>query len=96
MKLEQEHMLLSIASQCSEEAVIPQEHACCGFAGDRGLLFPEVTQSATRKQAEEISGIRGNIKGYYSTSRTCEVGMSSATGKIYSSIIYLVERASRP
>lgn len=96
MKMEQENMLLSIARQCSEEAVIPEEHGCCGFAGDRGLLFPEVTQSATRLQAEEIAKIRGNIKGYYSTSRTCEVGMSSATGHIYSSIIHLVEKASRP
>jgi len=96
MKLEQEHKLLGIARQCSEAAVIPEEHGCCGFAGDRGLLVPELTQSATRKQAREIAGIRDNVKGYYSTSRTCEVGMSSATGKIYSSIIHLVEQASRP
>lgn len=95
MKLEQEDKLLGIARQCSEVAVIPEEHGCCGFAGDRGLLFPELTQSATRKQAREIAGIQDNVKGYYSTSRTCEVGMSSATGKIYSSIIHLVEQASR-
>ncbi|HKJ69261.1 MAG TPA: (Fe-S)-binding protein, partial [bacterium] len=96
VKMEQSAMLLSIAQQCSEQAVIPQNHGCCGFAGDRGLLYPELTESATRMQAEEIRALRGNIKGYYSTSRTCEVGMSSATDRPYSSIIYLVERASRP
>ncbi len=95
VKMEQTAVLLGIAQQCSEEAVIPQSHGCCGFAGDRGLFFPELTESATRTQAAEIGNLRGNIKGYYSTSRTCEVGLSSATDRSYSSIVHLVERVSR-
>jgi len=33
--------------------------------------------------------------GYYSSNIPCEIGMSEATGKDYTSIVYLVEKASR-
>ena len=93
-KMEHEGMLHSIAARCAEEAVIPDDHGCCGFAGDRGLLHPELTRSATRRESEAIRGF-DFVQGYYSTSRTCEVGMSDAVGQPFSSIIHLVEKASR-
>ena len=95
MKMELTGLLESVAAQCAEKVVIPREHSCCGFAGDRGLLQPELTASATRTESAEVAGLH-NVQGYYSTSRTCEVGMSHATGHPYSSIIHLVERASCP
>jgi len=95
-KMNQSQMLLHIARSCSEEVVLPESHGCCGFAGDRGLMHPELTASATGLQAEEITMIGGNLKGHYSTSRTCEMAMSNATDRVYSSIIQLVEKASRP
>ena len=95
MKMEQTQLLQSIASQCAEKAEVPEHHGCCGFAGDRGLLHPELTASATQAEAASVEKI-ANVSGYYSTSRTCEVGMSSATEHPYQSIIHLVETASRP
>jgi D-lactate dehydrogenase len=85
--------LEAIARACSVQVMIPQEAGCCGFAGDRGFLFPELTESATRHEAEEVKA--KPTDGYYSSSRTCEIGMSRATGQIYRSFLYLLEKATR-
>ena len=85
--------LEGIARACSEKVVVPLNAGCCGFAGDRGFLFPELTESATRPEAADLEGIEQD--GYYSTSRTCEIGMTRATGKTYVSYLYLLERATR-
>jgi len=85
--------MLGIAKQCARSATVPLELGCCAFAGDRGLLFPELTQSATEKEAAEVNA--HEYDGYYSSNIPCEIGMSEATGKNYNSIVYLVERASR-
>jgi D-lactate dehydrogenase len=92
-KLGLDSKLLAIAQKCSKSATVPLNLGCCAFAGDRGLLFPELTASATEKEAIEVN-LR-DYDGYYSSNITCEVGMSEATGKDYISIVYLVERASR-
>jgi D-lactate dehydrogenase len=63
------------------------------FAGDRGFLFPELTESATRREAEEV--VATEHDGYFSSSRTCEIGMTRATGRVYRSYIYLLEQATR-
>lgn len=83
----------AIARACSQEVTVPLHAGCCGFAGDRGFVFPELTESATRREAAEIQG--GQHNGYFSSSRTCEIGMTRATGQIYRSYIYLVEQATR-
>jgi D-lactate dehydrogenase len=38
----------------------------------------------------------GRNDGYFSSSRTCEIGMTRATGQIYRSYLYLLEQATRP
>ncbi|HLA87428.1 MAG TPA: (Fe-S)-binding protein, partial [Anaerolineales bacterium] len=92
-KLGVQDKLVSMAKQCARTATVPLTLGCCGFAGDRGLLFPELTQSATEKETAEVNA--RDYDGYYSSNITCEIGMSEATGKDYVSIVYLVERASR-
>jgi len=92
-KLGLESKMLVIAKQCAKSATVPLNLGCCAFAGDRGLLFPELTQSATQKESAEIN--EREYGGYYSSNIPCEIGMSEATGKDYTSIVYLVERASR-
>jgi len=72
---------------------VPLALGCCAFAGDRGLLYPELTASATEKETAEVN--TRDYDGYYSSNITCEIGMSEATGKDYVSIVYLVEKASR-
>ncbi|MGV3510362.1 MAG: FAD-binding and (Fe-S)-binding domain-containing protein [Sphingobacteriaceae bacterium] len=78
-----------IAMQLAKEVKIPLHSGCCGMAGDRGFLFPELTASATLPAALEVK--QHEYDGYYSTSKTCEIAMSEAVGKNYESIIYLLE-----
>ena len=85
--------MLALANQCARAATVPLNLACCGFAGDRGLLYPELTASATEKESTEVNA--HEYGGYYSSNIPCEIGMSEATGRNYMSIAYLVERASR-
>ena len=85
--------LTAIARACSESVFIPPSAGCCGFAGDRGWLVPELTASATQDAAAEVRAAPSD--GYYSSSRTCEIGMSRATGFTYRSWIHLVEWATR-
>jgi D-lactate dehydrogenase len=92
-KLELEAKLESIAKACAERVTIPLALKCCGFAGDRGLLFPELTASATHTEAQEV--LSDVYDGYYSSNLTCEMGMEMATGKPYQSIALLMEEASR-
>ncbi len=86
--------LESVARACAETVVIPRDAGCCGFAGDRGFSHPELTASATRHEAREVQS-RG-FDGYFSSSRTCEVGLSRATEQTYRSFLYLLESATRP
>lgn len=84
--------LVQICNICSDSVLVPPDAGCCAFAGDRGFLFPELTESATT-----IEGAQAKLKahnGYYSSSRTCEIGMTRATGKTYRSYLHLVDYAS--
>ncbi|HEY6555281.1 MAG TPA: FAD-binding oxidoreductase, partial [Vicinamibacteria bacterium] len=85
--------LEGIARFCCDQVTLPVSAGCCGFAGDRGFLFPELTESATRREAAEV--MAGQHEGFYSSSRTCEIGMTRATGQVYQSYIYLLEQATR-
>jgi D-lactate dehydrogenase len=85
--------LEAIARACSGQVTVPLDAGCCAFAGDRGFLFPELTQSATRLEAAEVKAKHPDE--CYSSSRTCEIGMTRATGQIYRSYMYLLEKATR-
>jgi len=92
-KLGLDSKMTDIAACCARSAAVPLTLGCCGFAGDRGLLFPELTASATEKESTEVNA--REYGGYYSSNITCEIGMSAATGREYRSVVYLVEEASR-
>ena len=85
--------LNNIAKAISEEIFIPENWGCCAFAGDRGITFPELTKSATTKQAQEIAPRSDDF--YVSANRTCEIGMTQATGKKYRHIAEVLEELSR-
>ena len=84
--------LQGLARACSERVCLPRDAGCCGFAGDRGFLVPELTASATAREAAQVS--LAEHDGYYSSSRTCEIGMARATGKPYRSIWFLLDEAT--
>ena len=85
--------LEALARACADRVVVPDSAGCCGFAGDRGFLFPELTEAATRHEAAQVKANQAD--GYFSSSRTCEIGMTRATGEIYRSYLYLLEQATR-
>ena len=85
--------LETIVKACSDNVLIPPNAGCCAFAGDRGFLFPELTQSATKLEAVEVQALQAD--SCYSSSRTCEIGMTRATGQVYRSYLYLLEKATR-
>mgnify|MGYP003557606851 CR=1 FL=1 len=72
---------------------VPLGAACCGTAGDRGLLHPEIVRSATWEKGASVSEAPADI--YMSANRTCEMGMRHATGMPYESFVFALERQSR-
>jgi D-lactate dehydrogenase len=87
--------LVAVARAHSERLELPRFAECCGFAGDRGFLVPELTASATAVEAAEIRAIleREPGAGCYSTCRTCEIGMARAVGRPFGSLLHLVHEA---
>ncbi|WP_315822338.1 (Fe-S)-binding protein [Paraflavitalea speifideaquila] len=88
-KTGQEGKFLQIAKRLARDVKVPVHAGCCGMAGDRGFLFPELTRSATLQEAQEVN--QCSYEGYYSSSKTCEIALSEATGKNYESIVYLLD-----
>jgi D-lactate dehydrogenase len=85
--------LEAIAKACSASVLATLAAGCCAFAGDRGFLLPELTASATRLEAAEVKAKKPSE--CYSSSRTCEIGMTRATGHVHRSFLYLLEKATR-
>jgi D-lactate dehydrogenase len=86
--------LRKVAVALADEVYVPPSAACCGFAGDRGLLHPELTESATQEEAAEVRDRR--FDAHVSTNRTCEIGMERATGRPYMHVVQLLEELTRP
>jgi D-lactate dehydrogenase len=83
-----------LAARLADEVLVPVGTTCCGTAGDRGLLHPELVTSATR---EEKAGLdRVPAQAYLSANRTCEMGLRQATGRPYESFVFLLEELTRP
>ncbi|MGA5760273.1 FAD-binding and (Fe-S)-binding domain-containing protein [Nonomuraea bangladeshensis] len=81
-----------IAEAIAEEVVVPQGWQCCAFAGDRGLLHPELTASATRAEAAAVRA--GKHAAHASVNRTCELGLTRATGEPYHHLLELLDRCT--
>lgn len=91
--------LETLARAVADEAVVPEAWGCCAFAGDRGMLHPELTASATADEVADLARLQresGPFDHAVSANRTCELGMSRATGMPYVHILELLERATRP
>ena len=85
-KMTQGTDLKTLAEICCTSVHLPKDWGCCGFAGDKGLHYPELNQAATNYPTNDLK----NIKYGFSTSRTCEVGMMTHSNINYKSIAYLV------
>ena len=90
-KMGLEDKFKQLASMCSNNVIVPADVKCCGFAGDRGFNFPELNKSALRSLKEQTQG----AKMAFSTSKTCEIGLSDESGLDYNSIFYLVNQVTK-
>ncbi|UTT63406.1 FAD-binding and (Fe-S)-binding domain-containing protein [Microcella humidisoli] len=91
--------LVAIARAVADEAVVPEAWGCCAFAGDRGMLHPELTAAATADEVADLARLSvegGDFDHAVSANRTCELGMTRATGLPYVHVLELLERATRP
>ena len=85
--------LEALGAAVAERVINPVDAGCCGFAGDRGWLHPELTASAMKHEASELAGqTHGD---YLSSNRTCEVGISREVGRPYRSFVHALEEATR-
>ncbi|WP_350348941.1 FAD-binding and (Fe-S)-binding domain-containing protein [Agromyces sp. G08B096] len=80
--------LRRLASAIADDVQVPVAWNCCGFAGDRGMLHPELTAAATAAEAAEVQGLDGDA--HASCNRACEIAMTRATGRTYRHLLELV------
>jgi D-lactate dehydrogenase len=85
--------LRALADALAEDVYVAPSATCCGFAGDRGISHPELTAAATAPQASELAG--RHFDAHLSSNRTCEIGLSRATGEPYESFVLLLEELTR-
>ena len=90
-KLGLDARLREVAEMCAEEVIIPPFVKCCGFAGDRGFLRPELTESSLNNLNDSLPD---SVTEGYSTSRGCEIGLSVVSDREYTSILYLIDEAT--
>ncbi len=83
----------TVARAVARRVEVPENWGCCAFAGDRGMLHPELTASATAKQAAEVAEM--GAAAHASCNRTCELGMTRATGTEYRHVLELLEEVTR-
>jgi D-lactate dehydrogenase len=84
----------ALARAMADEVVVPVGTTCCGMAGDRGLLHPELPESALRDVKADLEGRR--LDACVSSNRTCELALQQVTGRPYSSFVFLLEELTRP
>ena len=90
-KMKTGYKFIKLANHFAQEVYVPKNTGCCGMAGDRGFLFPELTASAVNDEASEVK--QEEYAGYYSSTKTCEIAMSEGVKANYESILYLVDEA---
>ncbi|MCL3782654.1 FAD-binding oxidoreductase [Prolixibacteraceae bacterium JC049] len=91
-KMGMDNRLQELAELCATKVIKPDTN-CCGFAGDRGFSFPELNKHGLRNLRIQLPH---EVKNGYSTSRTCEIGLSQNSGISHESIVYLVDKVTKP
>ena len=83
-----------IAAALAERVEMPTSISCCGTAGDRGLLHPELPAASARSDAVELQPETARVR--LSSNRTCEIGLTQATGESHNSFLLALEALTRP
>jgi D-lactate dehydrogenase len=91
--------LTALAGALAEEVIVPASSSCCGTAGDRGLLHPELPAAAMAPAAAELASAEREgtpPAACLCSNRTCEIGLTQSTGREYGSFLLLLEELTRP
>jgi D-lactate dehydrogenase len=91
-KMQLEETMYKLAGRYATKVLLPPSAGCCGMAGDRGFLFPELTESATKAELSEA--LLQPADGYYASAKTCEMALSHFSGKPYEHIVYLLDEVT--
>ena len=81
------------AAAMADEVIVPAAGGCCGMAGDRGMLHPELPAAALRGTADELRG--QPLDGAIASNRTCEIALQRETGLGYRSLVLTLEELTR-
>lgn len=83
-----EQMVQDCAKAIAEDVIIPENIACCGFAGSRGFTDPQINASALHTLHHQVSECEVGI----STNRTCQIGLSRHSGLVYQHIAQVFDQ----
>lgn len=83
--------LKNLAGACTQHLSIP-DIACCGFAGSKGFTLPELNANGLRNLDQSLPQ---NCQHGVSMSKTCQIGLSTHSGRPYQSIEALLDQCSQ-
>lgn len=98
-----EESIFSIAKACGAEIIQDSQVKCCGFAGNKGFITPELNESALKyfgtnflkssnqSPLSHSDYIFDEAKMGFSSSSTCEIGLAQKSGFEWRHIIYLAD-----
>ena len=82
VKLGNQAQIMGILQKLTNEIVIPQGIACCGFAGTKGFTTPELNESALYGLATQIADCDVGV----TFNQSCQIGLSLHGKKQYLSL----------
>lgn len=84
--------VLGLARRCSSAVLVPEDIGCCGFAGDKGFMQPELNAYSLRSLRRQVEA--AGVRRGFSNSRTCEIGLTTNSGIPYQSLVYLIDECT--
>ena len=83
----------AVAEAAAQRVTIPINASCCGMAGDRGLLYPDLPKAALQEEVAQIHEAKADA--HYSCSPFCEAGLAQATGTTWHPLVLLLHKAAQ-
>ncbi|XDZ52760.1 FAD-binding and (Fe-S)-binding domain-containing protein [Neisseriaceae bacterium CLB008] len=85
------HALKTLANACTNSLTTP-DIACCGFAGSKGFSLPELNANGLRNLNQALPE---SCQHGVSMSKTCQIGLTTHSGRPYQSIEALLDQCSQ-
>ncbi|WP_244606586.1 FAD-binding and (Fe-S)-binding domain-containing protein [Arsenicitalea aurantiaca] len=92
-RLGEQRAIEALAAAAAKRIAVLSSVTCCGYAGDKGLVTPELNAHATRFVRNDIPA---DCRLGVSTVSTCASGLTEHAAIPFVSLASLLERVSRP